>query len=76
MKYKGRLTTPEQFEDIVAAAKPTGEVLRLGDVAEIELGRVTYGFSNSLNGYASTGCHRASRQQAPTRLRSSTTVSR
>lgn len=56
MKYKGRLTTPEQFEDIVVAAKPTGEVLRLGDVAEIELGRVTYGFSNSLNGYASTSC--------------------
>ncbi len=56
MKYKGRLTTPEQFEDIVVAAKPTGEVLRLGDVAEIELGRVTYGFANSLNGYPSTSC--------------------
>ena len=56
MKYRGRLTTPEQFEDIVVSAKPTGEVLRLGDVADIELGRVTYGFSNSLNGYASTSC--------------------
>ncbi|MCM1076101.1 MAG: efflux RND transporter permease subunit [Bacteroides sp.] len=56
MKYKGRLTTPEEFENIVVSAKPTGEVLRLGDVAEIELGRVTYGFSNSLNGYASTSC--------------------
>ena len=56
MKYKGRLTTPEQFEDIVVSAKPTGEVLRLGDVADIELGRVTYGFSNSLNGYPSTSC--------------------
>ena len=56
LKYRGRLTTPEQFEDIVVAAKPTGEVLRLGDVATVELGRVTYGFSNSLNGYPSTGC--------------------
>ncbi|MDE5988519.1 MAG: efflux RND transporter permease subunit [Duncaniella sp.] len=56
MKYRGRLTTPEEFEKIVVAAKPTGEVLRLGDVAEIELGRVTYGFSNSLNGHASTSC--------------------
>lgn len=56
MKYKGRLVTPEQFEDIVVSAKPTGEVLRLGDVADVELGRVTYGFSNSLNGYASTSC--------------------
>ena len=56
MKYKGRLTTPEEFEDIVISAKPTGEVLRLGEVAEIELGRVTYGFSNSLNGYPATSC--------------------
>ena len=56
MKYRGRLTTPEEFEKIVVAAKPTGEVLHLGDVAEIELGRVTYGFSNLLNGHASTSC--------------------
>ncbi|MDE5750828.1 MAG: efflux RND transporter permease subunit, partial [Duncaniella sp.] len=54
MKYKGRLTTPEQFEDIVVAAKPTGEVLRLGDVATVELGRVTYGFENTLNGKTAT----------------------
>ncbi len=56
MKYKGRLTTPEEFENIVVAAKPTGEVLRLGDVASVELGRLTYGFSNSLNGYVATSC--------------------
>ncbi|MCM1137657.1 MAG: efflux RND transporter permease subunit [Muribaculum sp.] len=56
MKYRGRLTTPEQFEDIVVAAKPTGEVLRLGDVAKVELGRVTYGFANTLNGHPSTSC--------------------
>ena len=56
MRYRGRLTTPDQFEDIVVAAKPTGEVLRLGDVATVELGRVTYGFHNSLNGYPATSC--------------------
>ena len=56
MKYRGRLTTPEQFEDIVVAAKPTGEILRLGEVATIELGRVTYGFHNALNGYPATSC--------------------
>ncbi len=56
LKYKGRLSTPEEFEDIVISAKPNGEVLRLGDVAKVELGRVTYGFSNSLNGYLSTSC--------------------
>ncbi len=56
LKYKGRLSTPEEFENIVISAKPTGEVLRLGDVAKVELGRVTYGFSNTLNGYVSTSC--------------------
>lgn len=56
MKYKGRLSTPEEFENIVVAAKPTGEVLRLGDVADIELGRVTYGFENNLNANTSTSC--------------------
>lgn len=54
MKYKGRLTLPEEFEDIVISAKPTGEVLRLGDVADIELGRVTYGFTGELNGRPAT----------------------
>lgn len=56
IKYRGRLTTPDQFENIVVSAKPTGEVLRLGDIATVELGRVTYGFHNSLNGYPSTSC--------------------
>lgn len=56
MKYKGRLSTPEEFENIVVAAKPTGEVLRLGDVADIELGRVTYGFENNLNANTATSC--------------------
>ena len=55
IKYKGRLTTPKQFEDIVVRATPNGEVLRLGDVATVELGRVQYGFANGLNGYPATG---------------------
>ena len=54
MKYKGRLTQPEEFGDIVIRATDNGEVLRLKDVAEIELGKVTYGFGNSLNGNPST----------------------
>ena len=54
MKYKGRLTTPEEFGDIVIRANSNGEVLRLKDVAEIELGRVTYGFHGALNGNPST----------------------
>lgn len=54
MRYRGRLVLPEEFEDIVISAKPTGEILRLGDVADIELGRITYGFANKLNGRPST----------------------
>lgn len=52
MRYKGRLQTPEEFEDIVIRATPEGEVLRLKDIASIELGRLTYGFSNKVNGHA------------------------
>ena len=51
MRYRGRLTTPEQFGDIVVRTGANGEVLYLKDVAEIELGRVTYGFSNEANGH-------------------------
>ena len=54
MRYRGRLTTPEQFGDIVVRATDNGEVLYLKDVAEIELGRVTYGFHNKANGNPST----------------------
>ena len=54
IKYKGRLTTPEEFGDIVVSANSDGQVLYLKDVADIELGRVTYGFSNGLNSYPST----------------------
>ena len=54
LTYKGRLTTPKEFEDIVVRANDNGEVLRLGDIAEVELGRVTYGFANTLNGMPAT----------------------
>ncbi len=54
LTYRGRLSMPEEFENIVVRATSDGEVLRLGDVAKIELGRVTYGFANSLNGHPAT----------------------
>ena len=50
MKYKGRLVTPEEFEQIVVKASPDGEVLYLKDVADVELGRVSYGFKSMVNG--------------------------
>lgn len=54
MRYRGRLTTPEEFGEIVVRANSNGEVLRLKDVAELELGRVTYGFHNKANGHPSS----------------------
>ncbi|MCH5318479.1 MAG: efflux RND transporter permease subunit [Paramuribaculum sp.] len=50
MRYKGRLSQPEEFEDIVIRANDNGEVLRLKDVADVELGRVSYGFHGMFNG--------------------------
>lgn len=51
MKYKGRLQTTEEFEDIVIRATSDGEILRLKDIATLELGRLTYGFDNKVNGH-------------------------
>ena len=50
MKYKGRLITSEEFENIVIKADTNGDILYLKDVADIELGRVSYGFENKVNG--------------------------
>ncbi|MEG1545086.1 MAG: efflux RND transporter permease subunit, partial [Tannerellaceae bacterium] len=52
MRYKGRLQTAEEFDDIVIRVTPEGEVLRLKDIARVELGRLTYGFKNNVNGHA------------------------
>jgi HAE1 family hydrophobic/amphiphilic exporter-1 len=54
MRYKGRLTEEKEFEDIVVKATPSGQILRLGDVASVELGRLSYGFANKTNGHNST----------------------
>ncbi len=50
LRYKGRLQNEQEFEDMVIKALPTGEMLRLKDVAEVELGRLTYGFHSTTNG--------------------------
>ncbi len=50
MRYKGRLQNEKEFEDIIVRATPDGEILRLGDVADVELGRLSYGFHSTTNG--------------------------
>ena len=56
IRYKGRLQQPEEFENIVIKAMENGEVLRLKDIAEIELGRLTYSFNNTVNGHKAVSC--------------------
>ena len=56
LTYKGRLVKPEEFENIVVRATPNGETLYLKDVAEVEFGRVTYGFNGKFNGHAGVTC--------------------
>ena len=56
IRYKGRLQQTAEFEDIVIKALPDGNVLRLGDVADIELGRLAYTFNNMVNGHKAVSC--------------------
>ena len=51
LKYKGRLVTAEEFDKIVVRADNDGQALYLKDIADIELGRLTYGFANKVNGH-------------------------
>lgn len=50
LKYKGRLQSTEEFEQIVIRSTESGEVLRLKDVAKIELGAVNYASKSFTNG--------------------------
>ena len=56
IRYKGRLQQPEEFENIVIKALENGEVLRMKDVADIELGRLSYNFNNKVNGHKAVSC--------------------
>lgn len=46
----GQLETPEQFGEIVLKAKTDGSIVRLHDVARVEIGRSDYSFFSRLNG--------------------------
>lgn len=50
MKYKGRLKSTEEFENIVIRSQADGSVLRLKDIAEVELGRLSYGYHGEVDG--------------------------
>ncbi|MBI2253188.1 MAG: multidrug efflux RND transporter permease subunit [Proteobacteria bacterium] len=50
----GRLTSPEQFEKIVIRTNPDGSVLRLGDIARLELGAANLDRETRFNGNAAS----------------------
>ena len=50
VRAQGRLTTPEEFEQIVVRAAPAGGIVRVKDVARVELGAQDYTIVSHLNG--------------------------
>src|SRR6478752_5087177 len=50
----GRLSTPEQFSDIIVASDPNGRVTRVRDIARVELGAYTYTTNAYLDGKVAT----------------------
>lgn len=51
IKYKGKLTKPEEYQNIAIRANADGSVLRLKDVARVELGAYSYNSVSNLNGH-------------------------
>lgn len=56
MKYRGRLMTPEEFGDIVIRSTEDGEVLKLKEVSDIELGKESYAYVGTLDGHPGVSC--------------------
>ncbi len=53
LSVQGRLVTVEQFENIILRAEDDGSLLRVKDVARVELGAKTYDTSGKYNGHSS-----------------------
>ncbi|MET3500108.1 HAE1 family hydrophobic/amphiphilic exporter-1 [Mucilaginibacter rubeus] len=50
LKYKGRLTSVPEFENIVIRSSTKGQLLRLKDIARVELGAQSYANATTMNG--------------------------
>lgn len=55
IKYTGRLKTESEFSNIIIKADANGQMLRLKDIARIELGALSYASTSKFNGEASIG---------------------
>lgn len=57
LKYKGRLETEQEFEEIVIRAYEDGRVLKLKDIATVELGAQSYNtYTGAVNGAPGSTC--------------------
>src|ERR1700753_618809 len=55
LKYKGKLSRNDDYENIIIKANSDGSVVRLKDVARVEFGSYTYSSNGTLNGYPPSG---------------------
>lgn len=53
LSYKGRFNKPEEYGDIIIRANANGEILKLKDLAEVELGSEFFDIYSNKDGYAS-----------------------
>src|SRR5690606_31783503 len=53
LTYKGRYNKPEEYENIIVKANPEGEIIRLKDLAEVELGSEFFDIYSNKDGYPS-----------------------
>ncbi len=56
LKYRGRYEKEEDYENFVVKSLPDGSLLRLGDVAKVELGALSYTFFSEVNGHPACNC--------------------
>lgn len=56
LKYRGRYETSEEFGNIVIKSLSNGEVLRLKDIAKVELGAQSYAYNSEINGHPGATC--------------------
>ena len=56
LRYRGRLEEPEQYENMVIKATVDGKVIRLKDIARVELGSDTYASGSRTNGHTAVSC--------------------
>lgn len=51
LTYKGRFNKPEEYKEIIIKANPEGEILKLKDIAEVELGSEFFDIYSNKDGY-------------------------